>query len=67
MAITIAEELIGYPMLTSTTAAKLYGVSYLAANTAIQKLVELGLLHERTGRRYARVYAARDVLRIIKG
>lgn len=62
---TIAGELIGYPMLTPTVAAKLYGVSYPAANTAIQKLSGLGILHERTGRRYARVYEAREVLRIV--
>ncbi len=65
VATTIADELIGYPMLTPTTAARLYGVSYPAANTAIQRLEKLGVLHERTGGRYARVYEARDVLRII--
>lgn len=65
VALTIAEELIGYPMLTPTTAAKLYNVSYPAANSAIRRLEELGVLHERTGGKYARVYEARDVLRII--
>lgn len=65
IATTIVDELIGYPMLTPTTASRLYNVSYPAANTAIQRLSALGILHERTGRRYARVYEARDVLRII--
>ena len=65
VAIRIAEDLIGYPMITPTSASEMYGVTYPAANTAIQRLASLGVLHERTGRRYARVFAARDVLRIL--
>jgi Fic family protein len=65
VAVRIAEDLIGYPMITPTTASGMHGVTYPAANTAIRRLAGLGILHERTGRRYARVFAARDVLRII--
>lgn len=61
----IAEDLIGYPMITAATAASMYDVSYPAANAAIKRLESLGILRERTGRRYARVFAAPDVLRII--
>lgn len=35
VALRLAEELIGYPMLTATLAKDRYGVSYQAANTAI--------------------------------
>lgn len=66
VATRIAEDLIGYPMITVTSAAKMYQVSYPAANTAIQRLERLGILHERTGRRYARLFAAQDILRIIE-
>ena len=65
VAAKIVEDLIGYPMITPTSAAEMYGVSYPAANTAIRRLQQLGVLQERTGRRYGRVFAARDVLRII--
>ncbi|MGC5051238.1 hypothetical protein ACLQ2S_07295 [Micromonospora sp. DT48] len=65
VAARIVEDLIGYPMLTPTTAAQMYSVSYPAVNTAIRRLEHLGILQERTGRRYARVFAAKDVLRII--
>lgn len=65
VAMRIAEDLIGYPMITPTTASDMYGVTYPAANTAIRRLESLGILHERTGRRYARVFAAREILRII--
>lgn len=66
VATRIVENLIGYPMITATSASHMYGVSYPAANTAIRRLERLGILHERTGKRYARVFAAKDVLRIIE-
>jgi Fic family protein len=66
VATRIVEDLIGYPMITATSASQIYDVSYPAANTAIRRLEKLDILHERTGRRYARVFAARDVLRIIE-
>ncbi|MBQ0991402.1 Fic family protein [Micromonospora sp. H61] len=65
VAARIVEDLIGYPMITPTTASQMYSVSYPAVNTAIRRLEGLGILQERTGRRYARVFAAKDVLRII--
>jgi Fic family protein len=61
----IVEDLIGYPLITATLTAERFGVSYQAANTAIRRLVQLGILEERTGRRYGRVFAARRVLNII--
>jgi Fic family protein len=60
----VTEDLIGYPMLTVTDAAKRYGVSYPAINNAISKLVELGLVQERTGKKYGRLFVATEVLRI---
>lgn len=65
VAARIVEDLIGYPMITPMSASRMYSVSYPAANTAIRRLENLGILQERTGRRYARVFAAKDVLRII--
>lgn len=65
VALNIAGDLIGYPVITPTIAAQMQNVTYQAANTAIKRLVDLGILQERTGRPYARLFAARDVLRII--
>lgn len=62
----IVEDLIGYPVLTPTLASTRYGVSYPAANTAIGRLEALGLLRERTGQRYRRLFVATDVLRLIE-
>ena len=65
VATRIVEELIGYPLITSKLAGERFAVSYQAANTAISRLVRLGILEERTGRRYGRVFLARSVLNII--
>jgi Fic family protein len=63
--VRVVEDLFGYPLITAKPTADRYGVSYQAANTAIRRLVELGILEERTGRKYGRVFAARTVLNII--
>lgn len=60
----ITEDLIGYPMLSVTDAANRYGMTYPAINKALPKLVELGLIQERTGRKYGRLFVAREVMQI---
>lgn len=62
----IAEDLIGFPMLTATLAQQRYGVSYQAANTAISRLVDLGILRQRNRGNYDRIFGADEVLRIIE-
>lgn len=62
----ITEDLIGYPFTTPTFAAQLYGRTYQACNEAIKRLVGLGILEERTKRRYGRIFAAPALLRIIE-
>ncbi|MGH2709787.1 MAG: Fic family protein [Actinomycetota bacterium] len=67
VAAQIAEDLIGRPVVTPTAAARIYDVSYQAANSAIARLLEAGLLDEVTGRRYGRVFVSGDVLNAIQG
>jgi Fic family protein len=62
----IAEDLIGRPLVTPTAASRIYEVSYQAANSAISRLVESGLLREFTGRRYGRIFGSDKVLSIIE-
>lgn len=58
----IVEDLIGYPVITVSQAAKLHGVTFPPANSAIEKLVRLGYLTEMTGRGYGRVFACPAVM-----
>lgn len=66
VALEVAENLIGYPVLTAAAAASTYQVSFQAANTAIDRLGRLGVVQELTGRKYGRVFASRRVLQIIE-
>ena len=61
---SLAEDLIANPVVTPTSVKDRYSVSYPAANNAVARLTEAGLLREITGRRYDRVFVAIDVIRI---
>ena len=67
VAARIAEDLIGRPVVTPSAASRIYGVSYQAANSAISRLVHVGVLREATGRHYGRIFVADEVLEIIGG
>lgn len=62
VSLRIADDLIGYPMITASLAARLYEVSYQAANTAIAKLVDNGILRQRNEGRYDRIFQCDAVL-----
>lgn len=66
VAAVIAQDLIGRPFVTPSAAARLYGVTYPAANNAVARLVEAKVLREVTGRRYGRVFIAPEVLAILE-
>lgn len=57
--------LASYPVLTATRLSALLEVSFPAAMTAIEQLMEAGILQERTGYRRNRVFVAPEVLSII--
>ena len=54
-----------YPVVTVARLSKLLGVSAPAANAAVSRLVEAGILKEVTGRRRNRLFRAHDVMRIV--
>lgn len=62
----IADRLIGNPFVTATSVSGLTGKTPQAARNAILRLVEIGVLRERTRRSYARAYEAPDVLDILR-
>ena len=64
-ALEIAENLIGYPIIDVTTARDMTGRTFEAANQAIARLVERGVLREITGRPMNRLFACDAVLRIL--
>ena len=62
----IAENLIGYPVIDVPTARQMIGRTFQAANQAIARLVERGLLREITGRPQNRLFACERVLTIVQ-
>lgn len=66
VAAQIAEDLVGQPIVTPTWASRIHRVTYPAANAAVGRLVEVGLLKEMTGRNYDRVFAAAEILDILE-
>src|SRR5439155_15908611 len=65
LAIQAAEDLIGSPVISASSMAKRYGVTYQAAAYAIQSMVKSGLVEElKTESR--RVFAASRVLAILR-
>ena len=66
IALDVAGGLVARPVITPTWVQRHYGVSYPAANNAVARLEQLGLLREITGGSYGRMFAADDVLRILE-
>lgn len=63
----IAEDLIGYPMLTITWASKRYNVTYQTVSNAVKKLVSLDLLRQYGDGKYDRVFINDEALRVLVG
>lgn len=62
----IVDDLIGYPVITVSEAAGLHRVTFPPANSAIQKLVELGFLTEITGGNYNRIFVCREIISAVE-
>jgi Fic family protein len=60
---SIVDDLIGFPIVTVPAMTAAHEVSYQAANSAVARLVRLGILREATGRTYDRVFVCDAVLR----
>ncbi len=66
LSVDIASDLIERPVLTVSAAKRHYDVSFPAANNAVARLVELGLLTEITGKDHDRVFRSDQVVRILE-
>ena len=66
VAVDIAGDLVERPVLNVATTATRYDVSFVAANKAVAKLVDRGLLAEITGRGHDRVFRCDRVLQILE-
>ncbi|MCP5032951.1 MAG: Fic family protein [Actinomycetia bacterium] len=63
--VTIAEELIGFPVFTVQSISDRHNVTFATANRAVARLREAGIVSETTGRNYGRMFVAQDVYSVI--
>lgn len=49
-------------MITAQLASEVYDMSYPAANNAIQRLVQVGILRQRSEGNYSRIFSCDAVL-----
>lgn len=62
----LVDQFFADPAITVGRAARLLKVTYRSAQLNIDKLVEQGILQEVTGRERNRVFAAREIIRIVE-
>ncbi|MEX0592913.1 MAG: Fic/DOC family N-terminal domain-containing protein [Nitriliruptoraceae bacterium] len=65
-AIQIAEDLVGYPLLTVTDVEQRYQLTYQTSNQAVTRLVDLGVLEQISQGNYNRVFASRVILDVFR-
>ncbi len=63
----LIDELVEAPAITIPSAAKLLGVTPRAAQLNVDKLIDIGILSEATGRRRNRIFVAREIINTIEG
>ena len=64
-AVDIAGDLIGYPLFNVKLMQERYSVSYQSANNAVSRLVDLGLVQPISDRKWGRIFACEDAMRIL--
>jgi len=65
-ALRLLDSLFVNPIVTTSRAAEVLDVTAPTARAAIRLLEENGVLHEVSGRRWGRVYAADELLRLVR-
>lgn len=62
----VADELFGNPFIAVGRIAERLGITFPTAQAAVNRLVELGILRETTGRSRNRIYLAHGVMDILE-
>lgn len=64
--VSIVEDLVDWPVINSAFVQQKYGVSAPTANSAIDRLVQIDVLEELTGKSYNRVFGATTVMAAVE-
>ena len=66
VALPIAEELIGFPILSVRDVATRHDVSFQTANAAVARLCDLGIMRQLSKGRYDRLFVCQAVIDIVQ-
>lgn len=66
LAVQITEDLLGFPAITVPGVERRYDVSYPAANSAVSRLVDVGVLEQLNEGNYNRVFGSRRLLGVFR-
>ena len=66
LGLRLVDELFAAPVITYGGAANLLGVTQRAARLNVEKLIEIGILKEASGRRRNRIFAATEIIGILE-
>jgi Fic family protein len=64
--LTLIDNLFDRPYLTFSSAKTLLKVTFRSAQLNVLKLVAAGILHELPGRKYGRIFLAREIIDILE-
>ena len=64
--LTLIDELFDRPYITFTRASEVLGVTYRSAQLNVQKLAAAGILHELPGRKYGRIFVAKEIVGVLE-
>jgi Fic family protein len=64
--VALAEDLVASPIVTAAFVVQKYAVSKPTAKSALDRLVEVGVLTELTGKTYRRAYGATAVMNLVE-
>jgi Fic family protein len=62
----LVDELFNRPYLTFGNAKEVLAVTYRSAQLNVTKLVDAGILEELPGRKYGRIFVAREILKTLE-
>ena len=65
--LTLVDELFNRPFLTFSQAKDVLKVTFRSAQLNMQKLIDAKILEELPGRKYGRIFMAREILNILEG
>jgi Fic family protein len=64
--LTLVDELFNRPFLTFSQAKDVLNVTFRSAQMNVQKLIDAKILEELPGRKYGRIFMAREILTILE-